>query len=276
MTPADAGPVGADLLAAYDAALRDEAEMSGARQWHRRGPLAVAVFDHGGFVSYRDLGGLEGEALDTLVEETLAWFRDGTDVPEAEWKMRGHDLPADLTARLEAHGFAAEEVETVMVGRARSLTEDVALPEGVRVRRAGEGRDLRADLEATGRLQAEVFGTATRDLEERLRALTEHPDRAGVWLAETDDGTVVSTGRLEVVPGTGFAGLWGGATREGWRGRGIYRALVGARARAALEMGAELLHSDCSAMSRPILERSGLVPVTTTTPYVWRRAGVTG
>lgn len=265
-----------DLLAAYDAALRDEAEMSGARQWHRRGPLAVGVFDHGGFVSYRDLGGLEGAALDALVAATVAWFRDETDVDEVEWKTRGHDLPVDLPARLEAHGFEPDEVETVMVGRADLLAAEVTLPAGVHVRRAGEGRDLRADLEATGRLQAEVFGIATRDLEERFRALTEHPDRTGVWLAETDDGAVVSVGRLEVVPGTGFAGLWGGATREGWRGRGIYRALVAARARAAIEMGAGLVHSDCSAMSRPILERSGLVPVTTTTPYLWRRAGVTG
>jgi hypothetical protein len=36
-------------------------------------------------------------------------------------------------------------------------------------------------------------------------------------------------------------------------------------------MGAVYLHSDCSDMSRPILERSGLVPVTTTTPYLWTR-----
>jgi hypothetical protein len=32
-----------------------------------------------------------------------------------------------------------------------------------------------------------------------------------------------------------------------------------------------LLNSDCTPMSRPILERSGLVAVTTTTPYVWTR-----
>jgi hypothetical protein len=31
------------------------------------------------------------------------------------------------------------------------------------------------------------------------------------------------------------------------------------------------LHSDSSPMSRPILERSGLIAVSTTTPYNWRR-----
>lgn len=246
--------------------------MAGARSWHRHGPLLRGVFEFGGFVSYQDLGGLEGERLDALVADTVAWFRDETDVEEVEWKTRGHDLPKDLPARLVAHGFEAEEPETVMVGRAALLTGPVELPEGVRIRRAGHDGDLRADLEAAGALQEEVFGTPSRDVEERFRALSEHPGRSGLWLAETEDGTVVCAGRLEVVPGTGFAGLWGGGTREGWRGRGIYRALVAVRAQAALEMGAELVHSDCTAMSRPILERSGLVAVTTTTPFVWRRA----
>ncbi|HEY1105717.1 MAG TPA: GNAT family N-acetyltransferase, partial [Agromyces sp.] len=85
------------------------------------------------------------------------------------------------------------------------------------------------------------------------------------------DGKVVSAGRLEPVPGTTFAGVWGGATLVEWRGRGIYRALTAARARSALALGKTLMHSDSTEFSRPILERSGLVKVSTTTPYVWRR-----
>ena len=63
----------------------------------------------------------------------------------------------------------------------------------------------------------------------------------------------------------------GGATDPDWRGRGLYRALTAARARSALARGVRYLHSDCTEMSRPILERAGLVAVTTTTPYVWHR-----
>ncbi len=84
-------------------------------------------------------------------------------------------------------------------------------------------------------------------------------------------GQVVSSGRLEVVPGTVFAGLWGGATVTAWRGRRIYRALVSARPGSVVERGVRYLQSDCTEMSRPILERSGLVKVTTTTPFLWRR-----
>lgn len=82
---------------------------------------------------------------------------------------------------------------------------------------------------------------------------------------------MVSAGRLEPVEGTGFAGIWGGATRPEWRGRGIYRALTAARARSALRLGKTLITSDSTEYSRPTLQRSGLVRVSTTTPYLWRR-----
>ena len=61
------------------------------------------------------------------------------------------------------------------------------------------------------------------------------------------------------------------ATLEAWRGRGIYRALTAARARSALRLGKRLVNSDSTEYSRPILERSGLLKVSTTTPYEWRR-----
>jgi hypothetical protein len=57
-------------------------------------------------------------------------------------------------------------------------------------------------------------------------------DGMQLWVAEAA-GQVVSTGRLEPVSGTEFAGIWGRATRQQWRGRGIYRALTATRARSA-------------------------------------------
>ena len=93
-----------------------------------------------------------------------------------------------------------------------------------------------------------------------------------MWFAEVGD-QVVGAGTLDIVRGTEFAGLWGGGVLAAYRGRGIYAALVSVRARAAVERGVRFMHSDCTAMSRPILERSGLVAVTTTTPYEWKRSG---
>ena len=80
----------------------------------------------------------------------------------------------------------------------------------------------------------------------------------------------VSAARMELVPGTRFAGLWGGGTVEGWRGRGIYRALVAHRARAAVARGYRYLQVDAMATSRPILERLGFEPMTTTQPHVYQ------
>ena len=95
-------------------------------------------------------------------------------------------------------------------------------------------------------------------------------DGMELWVGEVEE-QIVTAGRLEPVRGTDFAGIWGGATREEWRGRGTYRALTAARARSALGMGKTLIHSDSTEYSRPILERSGLLKVSTTTPYHWRR-----
>ncbi len=66
-------------------------------------------------------------------------------------------------------------------------------------------------------------------------------------------------------------GIRGGATLEAFRHRGIYRASTAARARSALVGGKTLVHSHSTEGSRPILERSGLVAVSTTTPYDWTR-----
>jgi GNAT superfamily N-acetyltransferase len=92
----------------------------------------------------------------------------------------------------------------------------------------------------------------------------------GLWVAEAD-GRFVCGGRLEPVPDTDFVGIWGGATLPAYRGRGIYRALLNARARSALAQGKTLVHSDSTEDSRPILERAGLLRVSTTTPYNWSR-----
>jgi predicted N-acetyltransferase YhbS len=143
------------------------------------------------------------------------------------------------------------------------------LPEGIEIRRVASELDVRRLSE----MQEAVFGGDFAD--EMTAALLRRlgfADGMELWVAEAED-EVVASGRLEPVPGTRFAGIWGGATVPGWRGRGIYRALTAARARSALRLGKSLVHSDSTEDSRPILERAGLVKVSTTTPYLWRADG---
>ncbi len=257
----------AALLAVYDAQLRGAAEVQGAGSWDRSGPLWRAVSATSGFVSYESLEGVDD--VDALIAETVDFFAGDPAMEEFEWKTRGHDWPPDLGERLEAHGLVPEELETVMVGEASALAVDVELPAGVTVRRVDQLPDRDALVTEASAVAAEIFGGGPSG-EEMLDRLARMHGLEQFWVAEAD-GHVICSGRLAMVEGTEFAGIWGGSTLPQWRGKGIYRALTAARAHAALEAGVRFINSDCTVMSRPILERSGLVAVTTSTPYVWHR-----
>ena len=267
-------PDPAALLRAYDDQLREE--LASALSTPRLGPLVLATYLGGrGFITYRDLrvdGRPPTEAsVRRLVEQALAHYEAVPGIRRVEWKTRGHDHAPGLHEALVAHGFTPEEPESVMIGEARLLAVDVDLPAGVVVRQVTDEDDVRRMLA----MQAEVFGDSQERAEEMREQILHRlrtRDDMELWIAEAD-GEVVSAGRLEPVEDTDFAGIWGGATRPEWRGRGIYRALTAARARSAIAHGKRYVNSDSTEFSRPILERSGLVKVTTTTPYEWRRAG---
>jgi GNAT superfamily N-acetyltransferase len=255
------------MLAAYDTQVRTALP--------RRLPDGVTVDEDGplqrrsggtrGFVCYRDLAGLEGDELDALIQRTVAHYQARNEA--FEWKTHGHDEPADLPDRLRAARFVPEARETVLVAEARLVATEPLLPTGIVLRAVTEIDDLRR-LTA---VQADIFGDThpPQDRADDLaRRLAAHPEDLVVLVAEADD-EVVSGAWIERNPGTAFAGLWGGATRADWRGRGVYRALVARRAQIAVTMGAEHLQVDASEDSRPILERLGFTAITTTTPYVW-------
>lgn len=257
------------LLNAYDAQLREEAEMASTTSYDRDGPLWRGKFDARGLISYRDLGGLTGAALDDLIARTIEHYASDDRITSFEWKTRGHDAPADLPERLVAHDLQAEERETVMLGEAASLAVDVTLPPEVRVRRIDNQPDPLPDLVRAAAAHERAFGSPF-SVDDFVRRLEKKRDLTEIWVAEAG-GEVVCTGRLEVVPGTEFAGVWGGGTVPEWRGKGVYRALTAERAKSALLRGVRFLHSDSTEFSRPILQRSGMLAVTTTTPFTWMR-----
>jgi GNAT superfamily N-acetyltransferase len=142
------------------------------------------------------------------------------------------------------------------------------IPEGVRLREVS----ARADLDRIGQMKEAVYGESLGWLANALeKEIAADPQALTVLVAEADD-EVVSAGWVRYVAGTGFATLWGGATLPQWRGRGLYKALVVHRARLADQRGYAYLQVDASDNSRPILERMGFVPITTTTPYILKPA----
>jgi GNAT superfamily N-acetyltransferase len=160
-----------------------------------------------------------------------------------EWKYYSHD-GAELRERLLGAGLEPDDEETVVVAEASSIPPP---PEDVELRRATDEFD---------ELAARVFGTH--------HAL---PQRA-VAVVAVVDGQPVSGGRVDFEEGVEFAGLFGGITLPEYRGRGLYRATVAKRAELARDRGYRWLYSDALPTSRPILERLGFVPITTTTPFV--------
>jgi GNAT superfamily N-acetyltransferase len=255
------------LLAAYDAQLRahvhEPLPESIDVDWD--GPLMrITGFGDRGFVGYRDLGGLEGEALDELIAGQIRFFDERGQ--GFEWKLHGHDLPADLPERLRAAGFEPEELETVVIARIADLPLEPHLPDGVAIREITE----RSGMSRIAGLEEAVWGENHDWLDALWDEREADPDGLRIFVAEAGDLTV-SAGWVRFPSGTEFGTLWGGATLREWRGRGIYRALVAERARLAAERGIRYLEVDASDESRPILERLGFAPVTTTTPYVWSR-----
>jgi hypothetical protein len=256
------------LLAAYDEQLRTDAETPTALAVARLGPLRLVTFAAGrGFVTYRDLAGADAESIQSLVRDAVAHYRRDPGINRVEWKTRGHDHAPGLHDALLNHGFTPDEPESIMIGEAHALAVDVPVSAGVQLRRVTSEADVRAMCA----MQAAVFEDPSSDdvADATLRRLTLD-DGMELWVAESQ-GQIISAGRLEPVRGTQFAGIWGGATAPEWRGRGIYRALTAARARSALRRRKTLIHSDSTEYSRPILERSGLIRISTTTPYRWRR-----
>jgi GNAT superfamily N-acetyltransferase len=161
-----------------------------------------------------------------------------------EWKYYSHDGP-ELRERLLAAGLEPEDEETVVVAEAGSIPPP---PDDV---------ELRIVTDEFVDLAAHVFGDRF-DL----------PEKA-VAVVAVVDGKAVSGGRVDFEDGVEFAGLFGGITLPEYRGRGLYRATVAKRAELARERGYSLLYSDALPTSRPILERLGFVPITTTTPFVF-------
>lgn len=254
------------LLALFDEQQRRDAEFVGelrdvAPAVVRHLPLAGR--GHQGFVLYSQL---TADNADRVIAEQIAFFAGlGLDF---EWKLYGHDRPADLGERLAAHGFVPEAPEALLVLDLADAPAALRQPLRADVRRVTDPAQV-ADIVA---IHDQVWGESHAWLgEELVQELAEPGDLTHVYIAYAD-GVPVSAARVHFHPGTQFASLWGGSTLPAYRRRGLYTALLAVRGQEALRRGFRFLTVDASPMSRPILERHGFRFLTWTTPYQWRQA----
>jgi predicted GNAT family acetyltransferase len=178
-----------------------------------------------------------------------------------EWKLYSHDKPADLLSRLQRQGLVAGAPEAVMVYDLSAGPPSCAIDDCVvtRITRPDQ-------IEHYRRVSDETLGKRLSFIDGELAdALARGSTHHLGYVAYAGDEPV-AIGRLYTHPLSAFGGLYGGTTREAYRRRGFYRALVAARSADAIKMGARYLLVDALPTSRPILDRLGFNHLTDTTP----------
>jgi ribosomal protein S18 acetylase RimI-like enzyme len=264
------------VRAAYDAQIRclTEPDEPGARVEavrHGTGPAGMVVrclCPPGRGPSRVTWSELDEDCADAAIAAQLAFFRARGEA--VEWKLHDYDQPADLGARLAAAGLSPGEEELVMVAETAAVAAGPAgrpdLPDGVALAEVtGE-----AGIAMLTGVHDRVFGGDHSQLRDTLAAtLAAWPGSVAMVVALAG-GEPVSAARAEFLPGRDFAGLWGGGTLPAFRGRGLYRALTGYRARLAAARGYRYLQVDALPASQPILARLGFAALARTTPYTWQ------
>ncbi|MET0492780.1 MAG: GNAT family N-acetyltransferase, partial [Actinoplanes sp.] len=254
----------AALLAVYDAQMRiPTGTVPVGVTYEHDGPVVRIVGEHVGRIrTPRDLG-VDGAGLDRLIARQRDFFRARGQ--GLEWKVMGHDLPVELPERLVAAGFVPEATAAVLLGYAEEVAGAPVLPEGVVLRQVSEDQDLRRIADH----QTEIWGFDCSWVAAHLAArVAADPGLITILVAEAGD-QITCTAWTMFEPGTDFAALLGGATLPEWRGRGIYSALIAARAREAATRGFRLLHVDASPESAPLLRRYGFHEISTSRHYEW-------
>ena len=207
---------------------------------------------------------LTAENADAAIRDQVEHHRKlGVDF---EWKVYAHDAPTDMLARLERMGFQIGPLEAVLVfdlSQACEWIERMDSSAVLRVERPEHVETYRQVAEAIFEKKYELTAT---ELNGALSIGSTHVRGYIAYAA----GQPVSIGRLYTHPDSLFGGLYGGGTLAAFRGRGFYRALVGARARDAIAAGAAYLIVDALPTSRPILEKLGFQWLTDTWPCEWR------
>ena len=205
------------------------------------------------FILFSDLAGAD---VDAVIREELEYF---TSLHQPfEWKVYSHDHPADLKERLAAHGLIPDEPEAIMMLDLEQASSALLAPVNAEVRPISQ----RQDLQDVITVLEEVWGGDFAWVWDRLGAHLQIPGYLNVYVAYVG-GVPASAAWIYFHPGSQFASLWGGSSREAYRRHGLYAALLSVRAQAALRLGVRYLTVDATPMSAPILEKHGFIQIAT-------------
>lgn len=193
-----------------------------------------------------------------VVAEAQQWFRrHGRD--DFMWFLGPSSTPSNIRELLHEHGAVFESEDTALV-----LEEEPPLAPRMEIRQVVSKTDLLAFrtlmlIDSVQDASPQVRAAVEAGLDQAWEDLQAYGGRRMNFLAYIDDQAQAAGSLLIGDHKLGI--LAGGATRAASRGQGCYRALVNARWHAARQVGCTALAVQASAMSAPILRRSGFQQV---------------
>jgi GNAT superfamily N-acetyltransferase len=200
--------------------------------------------------------------LDATIAEVRATLRQ-YGYTACGWYVGPSSRPVGLRELLEARGFApTTQAPFEPHFTAMTMTEPPSLrpPEpGVEARVVESYEEYVGAVRAGFRAAGEGEGEIAEWLEKAPLAWEHESGIAKLSHVGLSNGEIAGLGFLNY--GSSAMLLAGGAVLPGFRGRGVYRALVTSRWNAAVERGQPALTVHAGAMSRPILERCGFQPL---------------
>ncbi len=249
-----------DILALYDRQQRINLEEPGARrevlpQLVRH----VRTTPGWNFISYSRLDPATAAAA---IQEQLDYFRPlGRRVG---WRTLGHDQPSNLRPELTAHGFVADEPGALLALELEQAPPALLQPVRADLRPIRQ----RAELEPAIGVMTQVWGRSFEWMRQRIGDHLALPGYLELFVAYLGDEPACA-GWIYFYPGSQFAGLYGGSTVPAHRKRGLYTALLAARAQRARARGYRFLTVDASPQSRPIVNRHGFRQLTDSLDFAW-------
>lgn len=213
-----------------------------------------------GIISYSQLN--EANAEDAIREQIRYFEGIGQSF---EWKLFDYDHPPDLKERLISHGFVIEDAEAVMALDLEAAPEILWQPIRQHVQKITDPEKL-ADVQT---IEQQVWNEDAAWVLHLLgEPLEKHPEQVSVYVGYIDDQPA-SAAWIFFSQHSQFASLWGGATRLEYRKRGLFTALLAARAQEAKARQVRFLTVDAMPMSRPILEKLGFETLAYSYPCKW-------
>jgi hypothetical protein len=210
---------------------------------------------------------LTESTADAAIQEQVDYFKHAGQ--RFSWKVYAYDTPPDLADRLLAHGFEPvlepDDPGAVMVLDLHAAPTALLEPVTADVRRLA----VRDQLQDVIRVEEKVWGGNFDWIKSRLGNHMQIPDYLSVYVAYVE-GQPACSAWIYYHLNSQFASLFGGSTLPEYRQRGLYTAVLAARAQEAIQRGYRFLVIEASLMSRPIVAKHGFQLLTYALDYEWK------